>query len=676
MKYLSKITLGLILCTGIITSCKDDDETGIPGGIAIDREEITIGAEGGTEKVAVSSHASWVASASKPWIAVSPANGLGSAECSLAIDSTLENTSRTAQVRFSLEGQEPKMITVTQFGYGKQILIKEPNVEIENSALYDKRYFEATISTNVNFKISETVDYSFANAENMSEEEKADLKSEKDGWLTMPKANDLKVNLDRKARPRTIKVRFRWNSNMAPYARVAKIHLVPQNPEEDQLVDNDGNPIKEVILTVTQKQALKIEDNRSGDSLAIIAINQKLQSMATFDTSENMQNWTGVTLWESTDEGKGLPSEEAIGRVRSVTFSMFNLKDGETMPKEVRYLKYLESITIQSNENRQIRDVSLGEEICELKYLKNLTAFAYGIVKLPENFAKLGGKEDDSYVGLEKLNLTSNNFAKLSDVTDVVNQTNFPKLKVLDLSGCRRVDMIKDLSEITADGMYNGKEVGMHINLTKTDDKNAFIKLLTWDKLIELSLSYNYIEGTLPTDDEMETALGAKAHYTEDDFFEKDELTATPSLYLDKISKDTCQWLLTDDNQVTFTQANAKGDWTIKGKDVLRVLPKARKFSFNLNFLTGSLPKWILFHPYFVTWNPDTFIFTQEDDAKNSSKDEKVNVPGFDNIDNVKFDYTYYYGDKDPGKETTVSGVAYPLYYRKYVANASSDTTD
>ena len=53
MKYLNKITLGLILCMGLMTSCKDDDEIGIPGGIAVDREEITIVAEGGTEKIAV-----------------------------------------------------------------------------------------------------------------------------------------------------------------------------------------------------------------------------------------------------------------------------------------------------------------------------------------------------------------------------------------------------------------------------------------------------------------------------------------------------------------------------------------------------------------------------------------------------------------------------------------------
>ena len=47
MKYFSKITIGLVLCMGVITSCKDDDETTIDG-ITVDKEEITIGAEGGT----------------------------------------------------------------------------------------------------------------------------------------------------------------------------------------------------------------------------------------------------------------------------------------------------------------------------------------------------------------------------------------------------------------------------------------------------------------------------------------------------------------------------------------------------------------------------------------------------------------------------------------------------
>lgn len=647
MKYLSKITLGLILCMGLITSCKDDDEPAIAGGIAVDKEEITIGPEGGTERVAVSSYSNWVASASKPWIAVSPANGIGSADCTLAIDSTLENTSRTSQVRFSLDGQEPKVITITQFGFGKQILLKESEIEIENSAEYDKRYFDVTISTNVNFKIDENIVYSFAEEESMTEEEKNEVESESKDWLTMPKDSELEVNLDRKARPRTIKARFRWEMNTAPYTRIAKIKLVPKNPEEDQLVDNDGNPIESVLLTVTQKPALKIEDNRSGDSLAIVTINEKIQSMITFDTSESMQNWEYVTLWEATDEN--LPDAEAVGRVRSLQLMMFDLKDGETLPKEIRYLKYLESFTIQSNSNRQTRTVSLGEEICDLEHLKNLSVISYGMNKLPDNFIKLGDK-------LETLNLGSNNFTSLADIMEVVNKDKFTKLHSLTLAGCRLTDAYYDLSLKEKDK----EDLGLYININDEErERQAFLNLLAWDNLRSLQLSYNFIEGELPDDDEVDAALN-KPRYTTNDFSDDSKD------YLDKLVGDTCKWLLSD-KEVEIKYTNSEKSEKVKGQDVPRVLPKARKFYINLNFLTGSLPKWILFHPHFVEWYPEGMVFNQQEDGRTFAG-KKV---GFDNINADKFDYSYYYGSEAP-TSPTVEGVAYPLYYYRYVANAST----
>ena len=263
-----------------------------------------------------------------------------------------------------------------------------------------------------------------------------------------------------------------------------------------------------------------------------------------------MLNWNYVKLWEATDK---LPNgdKNAIGRVRSVQFMLIDLKDGETLPKEVRHLKYLESFTIQSNANWQIRNISLGEEICELKHLKELSVYALGLEKLSENFIKLGGKVDDSYVGLEALNLASNGFNQLSDITNVVNQENFPNLTALSLTGCRRVDIIKDLSQISGTNEYNGKKVGLHINLDNPSDKSAFMKLLTWDSLRELSLSYNYIEGELPDDDYITNNLTIKS-YQESDFFTEDELKAEPSIYLTKISADTCGWLKTM-NKKLFT---------------------------------------------------------------------------------------------------------------------------
>lgn len=175
---------------GDISSCKDDDETRIDG-ISLDKEEIAIGAEGGTEKISVSSNEQWVARVSDPWIAVSPANGLGSADCVLAIDSTLENTARTAKIRFSMDGRESKLVTVTQFGFGKQILVREPEVEIPSSDTHKKRHFETTISTNIEFAIDK-VDYSFAEEATMTAEEKEEAERERSGWLTLPEERGFK----------------------------------------------------------------------------------------------------------------------------------------------------------------------------------------------------------------------------------------------------------------------------------------------------------------------------------------------------------------------------------------------------------------------------------------------------------------------------------------------------
>lgn len=662
MKYLHKVIAGLVLCTGCITSCKDDNKTELPGGLLTDKEEIAIGPEGGLEKIAVLSDISWVAGASKPWIAVSPANGLGAAECQLAIDSTLENTARTAQIRFSSEQAGQKLITVTQFGFGKQILLNETDVEIENSARYEKRTFEMVVSTNINFKIG-SVEYAFDGIQ--SDEEKAEYESERTGWLTQPRQDDLAVDLDRKARPRTVKANFRWEMNTAPFVRVAKIHLVPMDPANDQLVDDNGNPIEDVVLTVRQKPALKIEDNRAGDSLAVITINEKVQSMIKFETSENMQNWENVTLWEATD--KDLPCEEAVGRIRSVNFVMIDMKEGESLPKEVRYLKYLESFSIRSNANSQIRDIHLGEEICELKHLKELVLYSYGITSLPANFAKLGGATNEGYAGLKSLSLSATNFATLSTITKVVNKENFPYLTSLALNGSRRTDSLSDLTLVQG-GKYNGRPIGLFVNVSRGSERNALLSLLLWENLQSLTLAYNFIEGELPTDEEMETALeraGRPTHYTSDDF------STEKADYLDKLVGDTCRWLLTDDNPVTFTATDETTE-TVTGQEIPRVLPKTRYLSINLNFLTGKLPNWVLFHPYFVEWYPEIGFFIQQERGKNSAGE----LVGFSNIDADNFDFTYYYGAEDPGSNTTVSGVAYPLYYRRFVANSSTENAE
>ena len=105
MKFLNNSMIwSLILCAGLVVSCKDDDEPGIPGGLALDKTEIAIGPEGGTERVQVTSSTNWVSSVSAPWVSVSPANGFGSVASVLTVDSTLENTARTLEVRYTPQG--------------------------------------------------------------------------------------------------------------------------------------------------------------------------------------------------------------------------------------------------------------------------------------------------------------------------------------------------------------------------------------------------------------------------------------------------------------------------------------------------------------------------------------------------------------------------------------------
>ena len=662
MKYMNKLTLGIVLAAGLFTACSDKDDVDIPGGLALDKEEIAIGPQGGTEQIAIAASQDWVANTSEPWLMLSPANGVGSVEGTIKVDSTLSNTLRSTELSFQGANGQSRKLTITQFGYGKQIFLKDPVVEIENSESYDKRAFESLISANVECKIGK-IEYSFEG--DMTDAEKAENESEREGWLLNSKDEDkltgtnLGIVLDRKYRPRTVNFKFRWAMNVVPAVRVAKVHLVPVKAE-DQLVDADGKPTDDVILTVRQKTAPKIEDNRAGDSLSVIMINQKLGSIATFDSSDNMRNWSGVTLWEATDAFvKAHP--EALGRVRSVKFSMFNLKSGETLPKEVGNLKFLESFSVAANENNQIREVKLGDEICSLKYLKNLTVQAYGLTQLPASFAKLGSS-------LETLNLVSNNFNKLSDITNIVNEKNFPKLRNLILYAQRRTDVVTNiasLGEMNASGVYvyNNYPIGLYGKVNAGADRQALLKLLTWDKLNTLELSYCFLEGELPTDEEMTEALEAAGKATR---YSKSDFSTNKENYLDKLVGDTCKWLLSGrDNPVTCKHK----DGSVVSEDVYplqvpRVLPNCRQLSLNLNFFTGEVPNWILFHPHLVEWNAPTMVFNQQPKGKNSDGA----AVGFSNMTEDSYSYDYYYGTSDPGSKWEVSGVAYPLYYRKYVA--------
>ena len=544
-----KRTTIILLSVLLFAACQDEN---LLPRFEVDKPVITIGAEGGTEFLQVSSPTEWVAMSTEPWVSISPANGIGETRCNISIDSTLVDGSRTATLYFRTLGEGDLRVSVNQLGFGKQIILEDSVLTIASStnSLAD-RYFEATVTANIPFGIK--IEY-----------EESPLIE----WITPSK---VELDLDRGSRPRTTTVRFDWKINTQFEERVAHIHFVPLNAED--ILEHPA------MLTLTQEAAPTITDDRAGDSLALITIIDRLQLLSPWEVSENMQYWPNITLWEATDEEiiSGEVPQAAIGRVRSADIMMCYTK--ESIPQEIRYLKYIETLNIYSNVNTMLLSIELGSEVCELEYLKHLQIGAFGLVSLPDEFVKLGDK-------LESLDLSSNNF---EDIPAILTKENFPKLKRLYFIDCRRWTVTnlgnKDTHE---DG------IGLHFNANEND---ALKRLLLWDTLEELRLSNNYIEGQIP------------------------------------------DFIVGQDGVEAWSQADVEawGGDTIKNLvGMPKIMPNMKRLTLNLNFFTGKLPEWVLYHPHLLDWFPESLIYMQKENGIDS--DGKLVK-----FDNEPTDYEYYY---------------------------------
>mgnify|MGYP000581529720 FL=1 len=578
-KYIVKLTLGLMLSAAFITACTDDDDDDQAIAFGLSTEELVFPENGGTESVTITAANTWNINANASWLKITPANGMGSGEFTVSADASVLAEPRTASIRIEASGEMPKTIKLTQMGYQLGVYPSTTDTLIENSALKDKRFFELSVITNVRFsvEIKEAIlDESGNDTGEMGEKAK---------WLsTTYKEKDL--NLDYGQRPVAAKLRFDWNVNVEDQKRAAKIAF--------KFTDNDGNP-QETVVTVTQKAAPTITDNRAGDSLALLIISERLNVMSPWDGSRNMRYWNGVKLWENTDqEVKDNPQMK--GRVRSVLFSMFHTE--ESVPAEVTHLKYVETLEFFSNVNNGLKSIKLGNEVCQLEYLKNLRLDAYGLTELPDinELKKLGDK-------LEVLSLSSNNFNK---IPAVLNKEILPNLKVLKMNANRRRDVVSDLTTLDKD------KDGLYLDLNSYADKRRFMEILAWE-LDTLQLSNNYIEGELPTDKDLSDS-GLFDLYTEEDI---------------KASHNT-------------------GDKKDELPEILvgtpKVMFKTKGFTVNLNYLHGEIPNWVLLHPQMADWNSFTFIFTQED----AKSDTKGNLPGFVNIPKDFEEYYKLYPNKRP----------------------------
>ena len=526
MKLHNSILLTAAVASVVLIGCVNDN-TSIPA-FEADNGVIEARAEGGEYTLAIRSSKEWMAISDVPWVMISPANGRGNVECIIKIDSTLVNDRRETEIRFSSAGEILQEVSITQEGYAKMVKPAKSEHTIAASASRTERWFDIEVSANVPFDV---------NTEYTTDAE----------WLTVKEHT---LTLDRGARPRDTRIRVEWKMNPEPKERIARLHLTGQGMDMP------------TTIVVRQKAAPLIENNRQGDSLAVVTIFEKMECWSDngISTTEGMHRWDCVRLWEATD--RSLPEPEAIGRVRDLDLSYFNTEEG--IPQEIRYLKYLETLSLFGNVNTMLKSIDMGEEICDLEYLKDLRVAAYGLVSLPENFARLGDT-------LETLDLNSNNFNALPEV---LTPENFPKLKSLNLASNRRAS----LSDLRKRETANDNGIGLYTN---TADEDVVRELFLWEELEELTLSYNYIEGALP--DFKVGDEGVRA-YTMEDIAERG---------------DTLLWAVEN--------------------NLPRILPNARVLKINLNFFSGKIPDWLLYHPRLLEWAAEVLVYPQQENGIDSN---------------------------------------------------------
>ena len=118
-----------------VVACSDSNEQ---GGVALDANTIEIDAVGGVEKIKINATDRWIASTDNPWITVSPANGVGSAECEFKIDSALTAEPRSGLVRIqNLSTWEYQEIRVNQQGFPYTIELEDVSQDIESYKMAD-----------------------------------------------------------------------------------------------------------------------------------------------------------------------------------------------------------------------------------------------------------------------------------------------------------------------------------------------------------------------------------------------------------------------------------------------------------------------------------------------------------------------------------------------------------
>ena len=138
---------------------------------------------------------------------------------------------------------------------------------------------------------------------------------------------------------------------------------------------------------------------------------------------------------------------------------------------------------------------------------------------------------------------------------NIISELDKHNLKYVDMSNNRVKDFFGKLNEHADEK----DEIGLHGELPEA--------LFTLKNVVYLGLSYNYFEGNIP-----DMGYDASQYETEEE----------------KVANNP-------------------------------ILPQMENLALNLNFLTGDIPDWILYHKNLRCWDPYTLIFNQYENGKDSS---------------------------------------------------------
>lgn len=334
-----------------------------------------------------------------------------------------------------------------------------------------------------------------------------------------------------------------------------------------------------VELIFRQEAGLGITDDAAGDSTVLVIVERKMNPWTKWDKSNAINSWNGVTIWKRTDQ-EVKDNLDMLGRVRSLTMEMTFHKGAP--PVELGHLKYLESLTLRSNTGGTTNLSEHPDGIGNLKYLKSLVFFSYG----------LNGELPESWLGLDNLQTLGFQVEEFTSIPELLTPENFPKLTALDLTANKKGSNIS-LFPIPSRPL---DKIGLYQNASAEN----LMRLFRWEKLEYLGLSNCVLYGNLPTAEQIFESVGGVNNH----------------LY-------------------TAADVAAQSDTLDNLIGTPKVLPNARTLRLNLNFMNGTIPDWILYHPRLRSMDPFILIYNQE---------SKPNADGvMAGFDNVPDGWSYYY---------------------------------